>query len=63
MLYRVGPRAKEIYVAMLKRGVIVRPLANYDLGEWLRVTIGRDQENDSFLAALDGALAELGVKP
>jgi histidinol-phosphate aminotransferase len=63
MLFRVGPRSAEVFTAMLKRGVIVRPLAGYDLGEWLRVTIGDDHENDAFLTALDGALAELGVTP
>lgn len=36
----------------LKRGVIVRPVANYDLTRYLRVTIGKPEENDVFLSAL-----------
>jgi histidinol-phosphate aminotransferase len=30
----------------------VRPVANYGLPQWLRVTIGLPQENDRFIAAL-----------
>jgi histidinol-phosphate aminotransferase len=37
---------------LLRRGVIVRPVANYGLPEWLRVTVGLPQENERFLAAL-----------
>jgi histidinol-phosphate aminotransferase len=35
-----------------RRGVIVRPVANYGLPDWLRVTIGLAHENERFLAAL-----------
>ncbi len=34
------------------RGVIVRPVANYDLPNWLRITIGLPDENDRFVQAL-----------
>ena len=37
---------------LLKRGVIVRPVANYGLPEWLRVTVGLPEENERFLQAL-----------
>jgi histidinol-phosphate aminotransferase len=36
----------------------VRPVANYGLPEWLRITVGLPVENDRFLAALARALAE-----
>jgi histidinol-phosphate aminotransferase len=32
--------------------VIVRPVANYGLPQWLRVTIGLPEENDRFVVAL-----------
>ena len=35
----IGPAAR-VYQELLKRGVIVRPVANYQLPEWLRVSIG-----------------------
>jgi len=55
---RVG-RAAEIYRRLLKRGVIVRPVAGgYQLPEHLRVTIGTADENERFLSALAASLRE-----
>lgn len=56
ILVKVGPAAR-VYQELLKRGVIVRPVANYGLAEWLRVSIGLPEENAAFLAALPPALA------
>jgi len=55
LLVRVGPAAR-VYQELLVRGVIVRPVGNYDLPEWLRVTVGLPQENERFLQALPVAL-------
>jgi histidinol-phosphate aminotransferase len=57
VLAQVGA-AGRINVSLLKQGVIVRPVANYGLPEWLRITVGLPVENDRFLAALARALAE-----
>ncbi len=54
---RVG-RAGEIYKRLLRRGVIVRPVAGYELPEYLRVTVGTPAENDKLLAALGASLKE-----
>jgi histidinol-phosphate aminotransferase len=56
VLVHVGPAA-GVYRELLARGVIVRPVANYDLPEWLRVTVGLPRENERFLQALPAALA------
>jgi len=56
VLVKVGPAAR-VYQELLKRGVIVRPVANYGLPEWLRITVGLPEENDVFLRALPEALA------
>src|SRR4030095_8419266 len=56
VLVHVGDAAR-IYEALLRQGVIVRPVANYGLPEWLRVTIGLPAENGRFLAALAKARA------
>jgi histidinol-phosphate aminotransferase len=56
VLARVGDAAR-VYDALLRQGVIVRPVANYGLPEWLRVTVGLPDENARFLAALANALA------
>ncbi len=57
LLVRVGPKAAQVYRALLAAGVIVRPVANYDLPDCLRVSVGLPQENARFLAALRTALA------
>ena len=54
---RVG-RASDIFKRLLKRGVIVRPVAGYELPEHLRVTVGTAEENEAFLAALSASLKE-----
>jgi len=56
MLIRVGDAA-SVYARLLKQGVIVRPVANYGLPEFLRVTVGLSVENRRFLDALAVALA------
>ena len=45
--------AMGVFQALLKQGVIVRPIAGYGLPDWLRVTIGTANQNIRFLAALD----------
>jgi histidinol-phosphate aminotransferase len=45
-----------VFEALLRAGVIVRPVASYGLPAWLRVTVGLPQENARLLAALPGAL-------
>jgi len=60
VLVHVGDGA-AIYQALLRRGVIVRPVANYGLPQWLRVTIGLPKENDRFIAALREALPGQGT--
>ncbi len=56
ILVKVGD-AGRVYQRLLEQGVIVRPVANYALPEWLRVTIGLPAENRRFLDALATALA------
>ncbi|MGE0800186.1 MAG: histidinol-phosphate transaminase [Lautropia sp.] len=56
ILVRVG-RADQINEHLLRAGVIVRPVGNYDLPEWLRISVGLPAENEAFLAALKQALA------
>ena len=54
---RVG-KAGEIYKRLLRRGVIVRPVAGYELPEHLRITVGTAAENERFLVALGASLKE-----
>ena len=55
VLVKVGDAAR-INLELLKRGVIVRPVAGDGLPEWLRVSIGLPHENQMFLDALTAVL-------
>ncbi len=50
-------RAAEVNQALLAHGVIVRPIAGYGMPDWLRVSIGKPEENAAFLSALAQVLA------
>jgi histidinol-phosphate aminotransferase len=51
LLMHAGPLALKRFDALLRLGVIVRPVMNYQLPEYLRVTLGTVEQNDRFLAA------------
>jgi histidinol-phosphate aminotransferase len=60
VLVRVGDddqAGARVNLALLKQGVIVRPVGSYGLPQWLRISIGLPQENAIFIAALRKALA------
>ena len=42
----------KVNLELLKAGVIVRPVGNYGLPEWLRISIGLPEENQAFIEAL-----------
>ncbi|UVW29869.1 histidinol-phosphate transaminase [Massilia sp. H6] len=48
----------RVNLALLKQGVIVRPVGNYGLPQWLRISIGLPHENATLITALGKALAE-----
>jgi histidinol-phosphate aminotransferase len=48
--------AMPVYEKLLKMGVIVRPVANYNMPEYLRVTIGTMDQNSRFIEALSEVL-------
>ncbi len=55
VLFRAGSddgAGARVNLALLKKGIIVRPVGNYGLPQWLRVSIGLPQENAAFLDAL-----------
>ena len=50
-----GP-AGDFYEALLRQGVIVRPIAGYGLPNHLRVSVGLESENERFVSALEKVL-------
>lgn len=59
--FKVGTpdRTEALHRRLLEAGVIVRPLASYDMPQHLRVSIGLEAENERFLTALERELAAL----
>lgn len=58
-LIDVGGSGKNLYERMLLKGVIVRPMQAYGYPNHIRITVGREEENLRFVAALGESLQEL----
>ena len=56
VLVDTGVDGDAMFDALLRQGVIVRPMKAYDFPNSLRVTMGTRAENEAFLAALGKAL-------
>lgn len=56
----VGRPALPVYEALLRQGVIVRPLLGYGMPRHLRITIGLPAENERLISALGKALCTMG---
>jgi histidinol-phosphate aminotransferase len=56
ILVKVG-KGSRVYEALLRDGVIVRPMDGYGFPEHLRVTIGLPEENERCIRALEAVLA------
>ena len=54
---KVG-KADAVYEGLLHKGVIVRPVANYEMPEFLRITVGTENENDLCINAMDEVLSK-----
>ncbi len=52
----MGRPGREIFLELLKRGVIVRPVDNYGLPRFLRISIGAEAENARLIEALGEVL-------
>lgn len=48
---------RQVSGALMRRGVIVRPLGGYRLPQWLRVSVGTHAENKRFIDELTSILA------
>jgi len=55
VLLDLGRDAAALEQHLLAQGVIVRPMGGYGLADTLRISIGRRDENERLLAALDAA--------
>ncbi|THB68597.1 MAG: aminotransferase class I/II-fold pyridoxal phosphate-dependent enzyme, partial [Gammaproteobacteria bacterium] len=49
---KVGDKAAEIYEALLRAGIIVRPVDNYGMGQYLRLTVGLPEQNQRMMQTI-----------
>jgi len=56
LLFRPAVPAEDVFQELLERGVIIRPLKSYGLDEYLRVSIGTQEENGIFIGELGSIL-------
>lgn len=52
-----GEDAIQVYEALLQKGVIVRPVSNYQLNYYLRISMGTEEEMARLKQALDDVLS------
>lgn len=56
--FEIPGQAAAINQGLLEVGVIVRPVANYEMPDHLRVSIGTEKENETFLSKLQTLLLD-----
>ena len=56
LLVEVGPQAVEVQLKLLEKGIIVRPCVNYDLADFLRISVGDKAQNTRLIRALETVL-------
>jgi len=59
VLVNLRQAGQPVYEALLRKGVIVRPVDNYELPDHLRISIGTTAQNEIFLQALTDTLANV----
>lgn len=58
ILVRVGRDSEALFRQLLRLGVIIRPGTGYGMKDWIRVTVGTEEENRIFADALTDLLAQ-----
>lgn len=53
---RFGDSSPQVYQGLLERGVIVRPVANYEMPEFLRISVGTGEQLQQMYQALNQIL-------
>jgi len=57
ILVKVGD-GRRVFEKMLRKGIIVRPMDGYGLPEYIRVTVGKTEENRKFVELLTDVLKQ-----
>ena len=57
-LIETGKNTRDIELALLKKGIIVRGMRAYNLPYHIRLTIGTREENETFIRELQAILQQ-----
>jgi histidinol-phosphate aminotransferase len=60
ILIRLPRPGREVFQAMLRKGVIIRAMDAYGLPDYIRVNVGLKEENQRFIKALEQVLGQAG---
>jgi histidinol-phosphate aminotransferase len=47
---------QQVFEQLQRRGIITRPMGGYQLPEWIRITVGKPEENSRCVTALEQVL-------
>jgi len=56
VMFRPPMDARRVFETLLERGIIVRHLGSFGVGDCIRVNVGTDAENARFIETLEGVL-------
>jgi histidinol-phosphate aminotransferase len=59
VLVKVGPKAKDIYEELLAKGIIVRYGNTWGLEEYIRISVGKTEENNALIKVMTSILQEV----
>lgn len=62
LVFQTADEAEQVFQQLLRRGVIVRPLAATGLPHCLRVSVGTPDENEIFIETLQSVTSQLEIK-
>jgi histidinol-phosphate aminotransferase len=54
---RKGIKGRDLFLRLLSKGIIVRDMTPYCLGDWARVSVGTMQQNRKFIEALEKCIS------
>ncbi len=60
LLIKIQGEGQVLYEALLRKGVIVRPMGAYGFSDCIRVTVGTEAENYRFMEEFSSCLKDLG---
>lgn len=59
VLFDTKRQASQVYEALLRKGIILRPVLNYGFPRHLRMSVGQPHENEAAIAALKEVLPKI----